>query len=174
MSPGRLRIVVRVDHEDWHAGIPDAAKLSRKAARKGWALGRRALGPSHSLSGTLPGPVEISLLLSNDLTVRDLNHDHRGKDTATNVLSFPGEVDSPFPGAEILLGDVVLAWQTVAKEALRDEKPVAEHMMHLVIHGVLHLLGYDHECEEDAAVMELLEVNCMASLGLSDPYATGD
>jgi probable rRNA maturation factor len=74
----------------------------------------------------------------------------------------------------VLLGDIILAWQTVTKEAQRDDKPVADHMMHLVLHGVLHLLGYDHECEEDAAVMEQLEVNCMASLGLSDPYTTGD
>ncbi|NKB45513.1 MAG: rRNA maturation RNase YbeY [Alphaproteobacteria bacterium] len=174
MSAGRLRTVVRVDHESWQAEIPDAVKLSRQAARKSWALGRQALDPSHFLSGTLPGPVEISVLLSDNGTVRSLNRDHLGKDKATNVLSFPGEVDSPFPDVEILLGDIVLAWQIVAKEAQRDKKPVAEHMTHLVIHGVLHLLGYDHECEEDAAVMERLEVNCMASLGLSDPYATGD
>ena len=174
MTAARLRTMVRVDHEDWHVEIPNAAQLSRKAARKGWALGRRALDSSHFLSGTRPGPIEISVLLSDDGTVRDLNRDHRNKDSATNVLSFPGDVASTFPGAEILLGDIILAWQTVAKEARRDKKPVAEHMSHLVIHGVLHLLGYDHECDEDAAVMERLEVNCMASLGLSDPYTPGD
>lgn len=174
MSAARLRTVVRIDHEGWLTKIPDAAQLSRKAARKGWALGRKALDASHILSGKLPGPVEISVLLSDDGTVRSLNRDHRKKDTATNVLSFPGDVDSTFPGSEILLGDIILAWQTVESEAQQEKKPVAEHMMHLVIHGVLHLIGYDHECDEDAAVMECLEVSCMANLGLADPYATGD
>lgn len=174
MSAARLRTDVRMDHESWRAAIPDAEKLSRKAVRKAWAMGRKALDSSHVLSGKLPGPIEVSVLLSDDKTVRALNRDHRNKDKATNVLSFPGETEMSFPGAEVLLGDVILAWQTVTKQAQRDDKPVADHMMHLVIHGVLHLLGYDHECEEDAAVMEQLEVNCMASLGLSDPYTTGD
>ena len=119
-------------------------------------------------------PASVSLCLCDDLQMQQINRQHRQIDKATNVLSFPGETEMSFPGAEVLLGDIILAWQTVTKEAQRDDKPVADHMMHLVIHGVLHLLGYDHECEEDAAVMEQLEVNCMASLGLSDPYTTGD
>ena len=173
MTVARLRTVMRIDHDDWLKNIPDAKTLCRRAVRSGWRAGRKSLPPNHSLAGVLPGPIEISVLLSDDDTMRGLNRDHRGKDRATNVLSFLGDDDSIVPGADVLLGDIVLAWQTIALEAGQANKPVSDHMTHLVIHGVLHLLGYDHECEEDATVMEELEVEGMAQLGLPDPYAAG-
>lgn len=174
MTSARLRTVVRIDHKDWHDEVPDTTQFTRKAAQSGWAIGRRSLAASHPLAKKLPGPIEISVLLSDNATVRDLNRDHLGKDKPTNVLSFPGDTSPAFQGAEVLLGDIIVAWQTVEKEASQAGKPVAEHLAHLVIHGVLHLLGYDHKCEDDAAVMEGLEVDCMARLGFSDPYATSD
>jgi probable rRNA maturation factor len=174
MTAARLRTVVRIDHKDWRDEIPDTIQFTRKAAQSGWTIGRRSLPASHPLAKKLPGPIEISVLLSNNATVRDLNRDHLGKDKPTNVLSFPGDTSPAFQGADVLLGDIILAWQTVEMEARQAEKPAAEHLAHLVIHGVLHLLGYDHESDDDAAVMEGLEVDCMARLGLSNPYATGD
>lgn len=170
---GRMRTAVRIDHDGWRGGLSDPAGLCRKAARAGWVLGRKALADDHALAGPLAGAVEISVLLSDDATVRELNRDHRGKDKPTNVLSFAGD-DSPAAGeSEILLGDIVLAWQTVASEAKAEGKRLSDHTSHLVIHGVLHLLGYDHDGVEDATEMERIEVDSMARLGLPDPYTTG-
>ena len=172
MTAARLRTVVRIDLEDWRLGVPEAETLCRKAVRTAWSYGRKALDATHALSKPLTDPVEVSVLLSDNDTVKALNKEHLGKDKPTNVLSFPGDLETPAPGSEVLLGDVILAWQTVRSEANRDHKGKDAHMMHLVIHGVLHLLGYDHECEDDAAIMERLELKCMAHLGLPDPYAT--
>jgi len=112
---------------------------------------------------------EISLLLTSDEEIRALNKSWRGKDEPTNVLSFPlGEGahdNNPQP-----LGDVVLACETVTREAESRGIEVGHHSAHLVVHGVLHLLGYDHECEGEATRMEDLEVAILATLGLPDPY----
>jgi probable rRNA maturation factor len=171
MTAARLRTVVRIDLDDWRLGIPKAEALCRKAVRSAWSYGRKALDPTHTLSKPLTDPVEVSVLLSDDRTVKALNKEHRTKDKPTNVLSFPGDLESLAPGSEVLLGDIILAWQTVRSEANREHKQTDAHMMHLVIHGVLHLLGYDHECEDDATIMERLEIKCMAHLGMPDPYA---
>lgn len=115
-------------------------------------------------------PAELSLLLTADEEIRTLNKSWRGKDEATNVLSFPqdalhfGEVARP-------IGDVALAFETVVREAAASGIPVRQHTAHLVVHGVLHLLGYTHENDSTAKDMELLEVQVLASLGLPDPYA---
>jgi len=172
MTAARLRTVVRIDLEGWRSEIPKAETLCRKAVRSAWSHGRKALDSAHILSKPLTDPVEVSVLLSDNDTVKALNKEHLGKDKTTNVLSFPGDLETPAPGSEVLLGDVILAWQTVRSEANRDHKKTDAHMMHLVVHGVLHLLGYDHECEDDATIMERLEIKCMAHLGLPDPYAT--
>lgn len=174
MTAARLRTTVRIDHDVWRSTLPTVTQVTRKATQSGWAIGRKGLADDHPLSKALTGPVEISVLLSDDATVRGLNHTHLGKDKPTNVLSFPGDLSNVFPEADILLGDIILAWETIEKEANAEEKAISEHLSHLVIHGVLHLLGYDHECEEDAKVMESLEVDCMARLGLADPYVAGD
>lgn len=170
---GRLRTAVRVEHAGWQAGLANPSALCRRAARAGWTQGRKAIAGDHPLAGPLSGPVEISILLSDDRMVRNLNREHRGKDKPTNVLSFTGDDGPALPGSEVLLGDIVLAWQTVSAEARAQGKPVADHTSHLVIHGVLHLLGYDHERVEDATTMERIEVDSMARLGLPDPYSTG-
>ena len=109
-----------------------------------------------------------TLLLSDDAAVQGLNRDWRGKDAATNVLSFP----TPPAAASATghLGDVVLAWETVRREAERDGKPTRDHALHLVVHGLLHLLGHDHEAEAEAEAMERLEAEALARLGIADPY----
>lgn len=115
-------------------------------------------------------PAELSLLLTADEEIRSLNKNWRGKDEATNVLSFPQNALHFGEGARPI-GDVALAFETVAHEAAANGIPVRQHAAHLVVHGVLHLLGYTHENDSTAKDMELLEVQVLASLGLPDPYA---
>jgi probable rRNA maturation factor len=126
---------------------------------------------------------QISLMGCDDARIATLNGDFRGKPQPTNVLSWPSEdraadrpggmPDQPDPGpAEDpeSLGDIAIAWETCAREAEAAQKPIEDHVTHLVVHGVLHLLGFDHIDDADAARMEALEVRILASLGLSDPY----
>lgn len=117
------------------------------------------------------GVDEVSLLLTDDAHQRDLNSQWRGIDSPTNVLSFPD--GSPLPDGGRLLGDVVLALDTCRREAREQGKSLADHTAHMVVHGVLHLLGFDHEEAEEAAVMESLEVRLLAAMGIADPYAEG-
>lgn len=116
---------------------------------------------------------EISILLSSDEEVRHLNDTYRGIDKATNVLSFSMVDDDPHWGKKKkrLLGDIVLAYETLLKEATTRHIPLKHHLSHLVIHGVLHLLGYDHEISsEEAHRQESLETKLLADLGIADPY----
>ncbi|HLQ19936.1 MAG TPA: rRNA maturation RNase YbeY, partial [Tabrizicola sp.] len=147
------------------------------------ALAERAARATLSGLGLPSDGFAISLMGCDDARIAVLNADFRGKPQPTNVLSWPseergaevvGEVpEAPEPGdAEDpeSLGDIAIAWETCAREAEDQGKPMADHVTHLIVHGVLHLLGYDHVEEEDAAVMEALEVRILASLGVSDPY----
>lgn len=122
---------------------------------------RRALQKTHRIAHGPSG--EISILLADDAFVQNLNKTWRGKDKATNVLSFPQDV----PG---MLGDVVLAYETIAREAEAQGKSFAAHLTHLVIHGYLHLIGYDHENKAQAATMETLETQILKSLNIKNPY----
>jgi probable rRNA maturation factor len=114
------------------------------------------------------GDVEVSVALADDATVQALNRDWRGKDYPTNVLSFPAP-STRTPGPRVL-GDIALAYETVARESRDENKLFADHAVHLLVHGTLHLLGYDHESDSDAAVMEALEVEALARVGVADPY----
>ncbi|HEX2446957.1 MAG TPA: rRNA maturation RNase YbeY [Methyloceanibacter sp.] len=114
------------------------------------------------------GRYQATLLLTDDHEMRELNRTWRGKDAATNVLSFPAEEKIAEPG---FLGDVVLAYETTAKEAREQGITLQDHIAHLVVHGVLHLLGFDHTQDEEAERMESVERRALASLGIADPYA---
>jgi probable rRNA maturation factor len=129
----------------------------------------------------VPSPAELSLVLADDALVRRLNSTYRRKNVATNVLSFPaltaaeraraaaaGRPVRPAP-----LGDVVAAFETSRREAAALAKPLAHHLSHLIVHGTLHLLGYDHEAECQAQRMERLERRVLAALGIPDPYGGG-
>lgn len=121
------------------------------------------------LPGPDPGNVELSVALVSDDAIRTLNRDYRGRDKATNVLSFPcGEPAGP--GLPRLLGDVVLAFETVSRESEMQGKPVEHRVSHLVVHGFLHLLGYDHESSGEAEAMEAIEIRALARLDIADPY----
>lgn len=116
-------------------------------------------------------PSEISVVLSDDEHLRELNKHHRGIDKPTNVLSFPAARMKTPAGSPRMLGDVVIAFGTVEREAAEETKQFGDHLSHLVVHGVLHLLGYDHEDDEEAEIMEARERQILSKLGIPDPYA---
>jgi probable rRNA maturation factor len=150
----------------WNRDCPDAESLVRAAAEL--ALMRGAA----ELELVWHGPVELSIVLADAPEQQRLNRDYRGKDAPTNVLAFPAwSLGAEIPsGVPVLLGDVVLAIETIAREAKEQDKPLADHLRHLVVHGVLHLLGYDHNTCTEAAVMESQERSILAELGVPDPY----
>jgi len=122
-----------------------------------------------------PRAVEISLRLAGDDEVRLLNAQWRGKDKATNVLSFPMAegaelADAAAEGPELMLGDIILAHGVCGREAEAKAVPIERHAAHLMVHGTLHLLGYDHQDEAQAADMEAREVRALARIGIADPY----
>jgi probable rRNA maturation factor len=114
---------------------------------------------------------EVSLLLTSDAEMRALNARWRGQDKPTNVLSFPAAADRVAEGPT--LGDIALGFETLAGEAEGSGVPLADHYRHLVAHGFLHLIGYDHQSDEEAERMEALEKRVLARLGVADPYADG-
>jgi probable rRNA maturation factor len=136
----------------WSRSTPGAERIVRQAARATLAGARRT------------GRYSLNVALADDGLVRSLNARDRGKDKPTNVLSYRS-------GEKAFLGDIVLARQTVQCEARQQKKAPADHLSHLVVHGILHLLGYDHETETDAARMEALERRVLAKLGIADPYS---
>ena len=117
---------------------------------------------------TPPEGAEVSFLFCADARIHELNRDFRGKDRPTNVLSFPGL--EPVESAHFL-GDIALACETITREAVEQGKPFEDHCRHLIVHGFLHLLGYDHEAPADATEMESLEVRILRKLGIADPYS---
>jgi probable rRNA maturation factor len=159
-SGSRLDVAIVRHDEAWRGTRVSDAMLAR-AARAGF----NAAPPSS------PGTYEVSILLTDDAEMRALNRTWRGKDASTNVLSFPAGDDLNKPG---LLGDVALAYETTRKEAEATGIALSDHAAHLVVHGVLHLLGFDHLEEDEAERMETLERQALASLGIADPYAKRD
>ncbi len=141
----------------------------------GWAvLPNLELMAEQAVAAALPQGEKakiITLLFADDETMQDLNKDWRGMDKPTNVLSFPAAKDQPVPPGELpLLGDIVLGFGTCAREAGGAGKNLADHTCHLIVHGVLHLLGYDHENDKDAEIMEAAEVKILSTLGIENPY----
>ncbi|PGH54935.1 rRNA maturation RNase YbeY [Azospirillum palustre] len=139
-----------------------------------WLAERAALAALAAAYDDEEGPAELSVVLADDELVHRLNREYRGKDKPTNVLSFAlTEAEEPEAqeGVPVMLGDVILAYETVAREAAEQRKSFNDHMTHLVMHGVLHLLGYDHETDDEAEEMEALETRLLATLGIADPYA---
>nr|WP_316651939.1 rRNA maturation RNase YbeY [uncultured Gellertiella sp.] len=168
MTATRLEIQASVEAGDWPAEEalePLASNLLEKAAAH---LVRDEAQPFPAM------PVEVSLVFTDDASIREINREWRGFDKPTNVLSFPAFPLEPggMPGP--MLGDIVIARETVAREAGELGKPFEEHLTHLMVHGFLHLFGYDHLETDEAEEMEGLETRILAELGISDPYAGQD
>lgn len=117
---------------------------------------------------------EISLVFTDDASIREINAEWRNQDKPTNVLSFPAFPVTPGKMPGPMLGDIIFAYETVLREADELEKSFEAHLSHLLVHGFLHLFGYDHMNDDEAAIMEGLETRILATLGLSDPYAGSD
>lgn len=150
-----MQIAFAVESEGWPDGLEEIAD--------------RAVFEALAQSGArVKGVAELSILLTDDAEQQVLNRQWRGMDKPTNVLSFP-QIE-PFAPLEGLIGDIVLARETLEREAADLGKPVTEHFTHLVVHGFLHILGYDHIEDDEAAEMEGLETRILARLGIADPY----
>ena len=161
-------MVLEIDIEGWPKGDWEALAL-------------RALGAVAKVEPALANDaLETSLLFTSDAEVHQLNREWRGKDRPTNVLSFPMLTRSellvlPCDGPPIMLGDLALAYETCAREAADKGMALENHAAHLIIHGLLHLAGHDHETSPaDAVAMEALEIAALASLGIPDPYSDHD
>jgi probable rRNA maturation factor len=154
-SPG-IAVDILVEVEDW-GDEADLRPLAERAVAATVAAGAFAV----------PDGAEVSVLFTDDTHIRALNRDFRGFDKPTNVLSFPGSDADLGP----MLGDIAIARETVLREALDAGTPVEHHVTHLLVHGLLHLVGYDHEEEDEAETMERLETRILAGLGIPDPYA---
>ncbi|MBX9823471.1 MAG: rRNA maturation RNase YbeY [Xanthobacteraceae bacterium] len=168
-EPIKLEIVVR-------------SKLWQRQ-RTAQSIVRKAIFAAAKAAST--APAELAIVLSHDSAIKALNRDWRGKNTATNVLSFPAARATPSPNGgkpgkkapgksrppTPYIGDIVIAYQTTAREAEAEGKPFGHHLAHLAVHGFLHLLGYDHENDRDAETMERLERRILKHLAVPDPYA---
>ena len=151
-----MNLDISIDDKDW-TGVPGLRKLAQSA-----------------ISATMPDKdVVVSLLFTSDEKILEINKRWRGKAKATNVLSFPVSSEIPVPAGEPRpLGDIVLAFGVVSREALDQKKTLSHHVTHLIVHGLLHLLGYDHEDDGEAEAMEAREIAVLAGLGMENPYAS--
>ena len=134
-------------------------------------LARKAIRVAASTPTASTPAAELAIVLTNDSAIRALNHKWRKVDAPTNVLSFPSTAPQGGGDAPHHLGDIVIAYQTVRREAEAEHKPFGHHLAHLAVHGFLHLLGYDHQNIRDARRMERLEIRILAQLAVPDPYA---
>ena len=149
----------------------NSAKWNRAFPRMSQKIGQTASLAFLSSKKTAPFKnknVAITVVLSTDAMIKKLNHDFRDQNKPTNVLSFPHRYNKN--QKDIYLGDIVLAFETLKRECKRDKKTLEQHTIHLVVHGVLHLLGYDHMTAKDAKNMEKLECDILSVLGYPDPY----
>jgi probable rRNA maturation factor len=168
-SMSEITIEINIEEEEWQKTCPNAERIIKEAATA--ALhGAGIAGKAQS--------IEVSVLLTNDEYIQSLNHNYRDKDKPTNVLSFPLEefVAGNYAdvGGDIAIGDIIFALETISREAQEQTKSMEEHLAHLAVHGTLHLIGYDHENDHDAEIMEALEVTILAGLGIANPYADSD
>lgn len=154
--PGGVDLFIEIEEAGWTDAVEDLQALIERAVLA-------------ALQGQLEGEAELSVILTNDAKIRELNANYRDKDKATNVLSFP--VEQQMPDGPEVLGDVVIALETVLVEANEQVKSVPDHLSHLVVHGVLHLLGFDHIEADEAEEMETLERQILQTLSIADPYA---
>ena len=160
----KLDIQIAVEAEGW----PEEADLEALSAK---ILDHAADFLEAQGQPFAPMPSEVSLVFTDDAEIQAINSEWRAKDKPTNVLSFPAYPLKPGHKPGPMLGDIVIARETVEREADELEKSFSDHLTHLMVHGFLHLFGYDHMTEEEAEEMEGLETRILAGLGLSDPYA---
>ncbi len=153
-------VILEIVSEDdrWRQALPDAEALAKRAVLSGFAQ------TSYSES------VSICVLLTTNSQIQILNQTYRGKDTPTNVLSFPAQEMPLIPGEPRLLGDIALAYETLDQEAKQANLDLRDHFLHLIVHASLHLIGYTHDVDEEADRMEAHEIAALSEIGVSNPY----
>ncbi|MCQ2965134.1 MAG: rRNA maturation RNase YbeY [Alphaproteobacteria bacterium] len=161
-----IKVAIKVREKKWQTDIEKVRSIVRKAASQAWKLGN---------VGELEIPVddvEISVLLTDNEEVHVLNRDYRGVDKTTNVLSF-ASLDDEFEiiDSPLLLGDIIVAYGKTKEEAVEENISLQDHLFHLIVHGVLHLIGYDHIEDAEAEEMENKEIEILNKNGISNPYA---
>ncbi len=158
-------IDVSLSEPEWTASFLDVEKLAAKAMKYTLRIAK--------LPDFLEDrDIEAAIVLANDDLIQVLNREYREKDKATNVLSFAGlDSDMPVPAeGPYPLGDIILSYQTIAREAKEQDKFFKDHFLHMIVHGTLHLLGYDHEDEDEATIMESMEIRILEKMNIQNPY----
>ncbi|MEG3617052.1 rRNA maturation RNase YbeY [Magnetovibrio sp. PR-2] len=158
-----LWIDISLENGDWKTALPDHPAIIERAINA-------CVAKAAECEDEDEAEWEISVLLTDDGAVQALNRDWRGQDKPTNVLSFPASADDLPMGAPMMLGDIAIAFETVTQEAQELDKPLSDHFCHLVVHGMLHLLGFDHVSDAQADEMEPLEIEILDGLGVKSPY----
>ncbi len=162
----QLDISLLIEEDRWLDAVPEVETLAEKLIRA--VLNATEQWPEDA------GVVSVSLVLGNNEFIQQLNAEYRDKDKPTNVLSFPAyelEPGEPLPSEdELVVGDIIFALETIEDEAKDQQKTLEDHMAHMIIHGMLHLLGYDHIDEADAEMMETLEINLLQQYSIANPY----
>ena len=156
-----LQVAISIEDESWQDLASNITSLCESTLTKAWK----------SLDDQSASDVWVSILLTNDQQMRSLNNRYRNKDAPTNVLSFPSPENTAMAeDAGHVLGDIALSAQTIIREAAEQSKTVPDHLAHLLVHGLLHLLGYDHDVDDEAAVMEQLEIDILGTMDVPNPY----
>ena len=159
-----IQIAITIEDPAWHELSADIEIVCQQALSSAWTV------VSHTGLSAITDPW-VSLLLADDDQLQALNLQFRGQDKPTNVLSFPStQVDTPGDDEPQILEDIAVSRQTLVREAAEQEKDIIHHVTHLLVHGLLHLLGYDHEDEEDATAMEKLEIDILGEMQIPDTY----
>ncbi|TDI62292.1 MAG: rRNA maturation RNase YbeY [Alphaproteobacteria bacterium] len=156
-----LQVAISIEDDSWQDLATNVTSLCESSLTKAW----------QSLDDQSGSEAWVSILLTNDQQMQSLNSQYRNKDKPTNVLSFPSPENTAMSEGEgHVLGDIALSAQTIVREAAEQSKTVPDHLAHLLVHGLLHLLGYDHEVDDEAAVMEQLEIDILATMDVPNPY----
>lgn len=158
-SLSRLDLTVALEDERWMQAIPDLEQFCVQVVEAVLA----------DVENVPAAPLEVACAFVSDATIQTLNAQYRGKDKPTNVLAFATE-DELLPGMPAVLGDVILSFDTILRESMEQGKGFREHTTHMIVHGLLHLLGFDHENDEDAEEMEEREIKLLSELGVENPY----
>lgn len=173
--PFTLEIAANIEDEEWNNAFPDLEDLYVRATNR--AIENIVENNNILFEGSGAAIVEISLVFATDNTVQGLNDDYRNQDKPTNVLSFPDSQintaaleESALHNEAVIFGDIILARETVFAEAKAQRKSIADHLSHLLVHGILHLAGYDHIEDDEAEIMESFEIKILSQLGISNPY----
>jgi probable rRNA maturation factor len=165
MTATEINIDINCDNDRWHEVIPDIDLMIERTCKS--VINATGIQKFAKV-------IEVSVMLADDNFVQDLNKEYRGKDNPTNVLSFPSEefTAGDYEQADefVMLGDIAIALETIEREAIEQDKDIKDHLTHMVVHGTLHLLGYDHIEDEEAEDMEGLEVKILEDMEIENPY----